>query len=144
MTEVPQSTSSREAKLVEMHVRNLGVIEDASLIFSSGMTALTGETGAGKTLIVTALQLLTGQRADSGLIGPFGEEARVDARYMIGNDELVISRAVPKDGRSRAYINGSISTVSALSEITENLIEIHGQHGHTSLCLLYTSPSPRD
>lgn len=133
MTEVPQSTSSREAKLVEMHVRNLGVIEDASLIFSSGMTALTGETGAGKTLIVTALQLLTGQRADSGLIGPFGEEARVDARYMIGNDELVISRAVPKDGRSRAYINGSISTVSALSEITENLIEIHGQHGHTSL-----------
>jgi DNA repair protein RecN (Recombination protein N) len=79
------------------------------------------------------LQLLTGQRADSGLIGPFGEEARVDARYTIGNDEMIISRAVPKDGRSRAYINGSISTVSALSEITENLIEIHGQHGHTSL-----------
>lgn len=133
MTEVTQSTSETEAKLIEMHVKNLGVIEDASLIFSSGLTALTGETGAGKTLIVTALQLLTGQRADSGLIGPFGEEARVDARYMIGKDEMVISRAVPKDGRSRAYINGSISTVSALSEITENLIEIHGQHGHTSL-----------
>jgi DNA repair protein RecN (Recombination protein N) len=133
MTEVTQSTSETEAKLIEMHVKNLGVIEDASLIFSSGLTALTGETGAGKTLIVTALQLLTGQRADSGLIGPFGEEARVDARYTIGNDEMIISRAVPKDGRSRAYINGSISTVSALSEITENLIEIHGQHGHTSL-----------
>ena len=57
----------------------------------------------------------------------------MDARYVIGDDEIVISRAVPRDGRSRAYINGSISTVSSLQEITENLIEIHGQHGHTSL-----------
>ena len=57
----------------------------------------------------------------------------MDARYIIGDDEIVISRAVPRDGRSRAYINGSISTVSSLQEITENLIEIHGQHGHTSL-----------
>ena len=133
MSEVARTTSSKDTRLLEMHVSNLGVIENASLIFSSGMTALTGETGAGKTLIVTALQLLTGQRADSGLIGPFGDEARVDARYIIGDDEIVISRAVPRDGRSRAYINGSISTVSSLQEITENLIEIHGQHGHTSL-----------
>ena len=133
MDEVTGSTPSKDARLLEMHVSNLGVIENASLVFSPGMTALTGETGAGKTLIVTALQLLTGQRADSGLIGPFGDEARVDARYVIGDDEIVISRAVPRDGRSRAYINGSISTVSSLQEITENLIEIHGQHGHTSL-----------
>ena len=133
MAEVTESTASKDARLLEMHVSNLGVIEDASLVFSPGMTALTGETGAGKTLIVTALQLLTGQRADSGVIGPFGDEARVDARYVIGDDEIVISRAVPRDGRSRAYINGSISTVSSLQEITENLIEIHGQHGHTSL-----------
>ena len=133
MAEVTESTPSKDARLLEMHVSNLGVIEDALLVFSPGMTALTGETGAGKTLIVTALQLLTGQRADSGVIGPFGDEARVDARYVIGDDEIVISRAVPRDGRSRAYINGSISTVSSLQEITENLIEIHGQHGHTSL-----------
>ena len=70
MSEVARTTSSKDTRLLEMHVSNLGVIENASLIFSSGMTALTGETGAGKTLIVTALQLLTGQRADSGLIGP--------------------------------------------------------------------------
>ena len=133
MAEVAEPTPSKEAQLLEMHVSNLGVIEEASIVFSSGMTALTGETGAGKTLIVTALQLLTGQRADSGVIGPFGDEARVDARYVIGDDEIVISRAVPRDGRSRAYINGSISTVSSLQELTENLIEIHGQHGHTSL-----------
>ncbi len=133
MLEVTKPTPSKDARLLEMHVSNLGVIEDASIVFSPGMIALTGETGAGKTLIVTALQLLTGQRADSGLIGPFGDEARVDARYVIGDDEIVISRAVPRDGRSRAYINGSISTVSSLQEITENLIEIHGQHGHTSL-----------
>ena len=75
MSEVAKTTSSKDTRLLEMHVSNLGVIENASLIFSSGMTALTGETGAGKTLIVTALQLLTGQRADSGLIGPFGDEA---------------------------------------------------------------------
>ena len=100
MAEVTESTASKDARLLEMHVSNLGVIEDASLVFSPGMTALTGETGAGKTLIVTALQLLTGQRADSGVIGPFGDEARVDARYVIGDDEIVISRAVPRDGRS--------------------------------------------
>jgi len=133
MLEVTKPTPSKDARLLEMHVSNLGVIEDASIVFSPGMIALTGETGAGKTLIVTALQLLTGQRADSAVIGPFGDEARVDARYVIGDEEIVISRAVPRDGRSRAYINGSISTVSSLQEITENLIEIHGQHGHTSL-----------
>ena len=133
MSEFLKSNVKGKARLIEMHVKNLGVIEDASLLFSAGMTALTGETGAGKTLIVTALQLLTGQRADSSLIGPFADEARVDALFTIGEDEAVISRVVPKNGRSRAYINGSISTISSLSEITENLIEIHGQHGHTSI-----------
>ena len=104
MSEVAKTTSSKDTRLLEMHVSNLGVIENASLIFFIRNDCFDWRNRSRQTLIVTALQLLTGQRADSGLIGPFGDEARVDARYIIGDDEIVISRAVPRDGRSRAYI----------------------------------------
>ena len=120
-------------KLLELQVTNLGVIEHTSVLFRPGMAAITGETGAGKTLIVTALQLLTGQRAESSVVGPFGEEAKVEARYLLDDEEIIITRIVPKEGRSRAYIDGSMATVNALAEMTSSLIEIHGQHGHTAL-----------
>ncbi len=132
MTEEKTLTTNGE-RLLELVVTNLGVIEHASMLFGPGMTVITGETGAGKTLIVTALQLLSGQRAESSLVGPFGEEARVEARYLIGDDEMIVARVVPGVGRSRAYINGAMATVTALSEATSPLIEIHGQHGQTAL-----------
>ena len=84
-------------------------------------------------MIVTALQLLTGERAESSVVGPFGEEAKVEARYLLDDEEIIITRIVPKEGRSRAYIDGSMATVNALAEMTSSLIEIHGQHGHTAL-----------
>ena len=132
MTEEKTLTTNGK-RLLELVVTNLGVIEHASMLFGPGMTVITGETGAGKTLIVTALQLLSGQRAESSLVGPFGEEARVEARYLIGDDEMIVARVVPGVGRSRAYINGAMATVTALSEATSPLIEIHGQHGQTAL-----------
>jgi len=122
-----------DKNLLELQVTNLGVIERTSVLFGPGMTVITGETGAGKTLIVTALQLLTGQRAESSVVGPFGKEAKVEARYLLGEEETIITRIVPKEGRSRAYIDGAMATVTALAEVTSALIEIHGQHGHTAL-----------
>jgi len=94
MTEEKTLTTNGK-RLLELVVTNLGVIEHASMLFGPGMTVITGETGAGKTLIVTALQLLSGQRAESSLVGPFGEEARVEARYLIGDDEMIVARVVP-------------------------------------------------
>ena len=120
-----KSLANSVKKLLELQVTNLGVIEHTSVLFGPGMAAITGETGAGKTLIVTALQLLTGQRAESSVVGPFGEEAKVEARYLLDDEEIIITRIVPKEGRSRAYIDGSMATVNALAEMTSSLIEIH-------------------
>ena len=79
-------TSKNKNQLLELVVKNLGVIEDASIVFGEGMTAITGETGAGKTLLVTALQLLSGGRSDSSLVGIFGEEATVEGRFICDED----------------------------------------------------------
>ena len=125
--------SRNNKRLLELVVINLGVIEKISMTLRPGMSVITGETGAGKTLLVTALQLLTGQRAESTAVGPFGDEARVEARCIIDNEETIVTRVVPKEGRSRAYINGSMVTVGSLAEVADSLIEIHGQHGHTAL-----------
>ena len=125
--------SRNNKRLLELVVINLGVIEKISMTLRPGMSVITGETGAGKTLLVTALQLLAGQRAESTAVGPFGDEARVEARCVINDEETIVARVVPKEGRSRAYINGSMATVGALAEVADSLIEIHGQHGHTAL-----------
>lgn len=119
--------------LVELAVKDLGVIADLSLVLGPGMTALTGETGAGKTLVVTAIELLVGGRADAGVVRPGAEEARVEGRFVTGDDEVVLARVVPADGRSRAYVNGRLAPVSALAEICAGLVDLHGQHAHQSL-----------
>ena len=123
--------------LTDLRVRDLGVIEDLSLSFEGGMTALTGETGAGKTLVVEALQLVLGGRATPTLVRAGATEALVEARFLRetseGEREIVIARAVPAEGRSRAWIDGRMAPVSALSEIASELVEIHGQHAHQSL-----------
>ena len=123
--------------LTELRVRDLGVIEDLSLTFSAGMTVLTGETGAGKTLVVEALQLVFGGRASPTIVRAGATEAMVEARFVVGSGdderEIVIARAVPASGRSRAWVDGRMSPVSELASVTSELVEIHGQHDHQSL-----------
>jgi len=119
--------------LVELRVRDLGVIESVTLDLGLGMTALTGETGAGKTLLVEALELLVGGRADPGLVRPGASEALVEGRFVIDDDEVILARAVPAQGRSRAWIDGRMAPVSALVETGARLLELHGQHTQQSL-----------
>jgi DNA repair protein RecN (Recombination protein N) len=133
--------------LVELRVRDLGVIEDTTLNIENGMTAVTGETGAGKTLVVEALELLVGGRADPVLVRSGATEALVEGRFSNceveddakhlaeddGEGETVLARALPASGRSRAWVDGRMATASALSEVGSRLVDLHGQHSHQSL-----------
>jgi DNA repair protein RecN (Recombination protein N) len=119
--------------LSELRVRDLGVIEDVSLTLRPGMTALTGETGAGKTLLVEALQLVLGGRPSASLVRAGADEAMVEARFLEGEHEVILARSVPADGRSRAWIDGRMAPVTALAERGAPLVDIHGQHDHQSL-----------
>ena len=124
--------------LHELVVRNLGVIEEASVVLGPGLTALTGETGAGKTLVTEAIQLLLGGKADTDLVRPGADEASVEGRF-VGLDangdetEWVVRRVVPTSGRSRAYVDGSFATIAQLEERVGALVEIHGQHGQQQM-----------
>ena len=126
----------------ELHISGLGVIEDASLRLSPGLTVVTGETGAGKTMLVTALQLLLGERSDSALVRAGVDAALAEAivapappaaEAWGGGDELVVSREIPADGRSRARINGRLAPVSALAEVLGSWVEVHAQGEHARL-----------
>jgi len=119
--------------LVELAVRNLGVIEEACILLGPGLIALTGETGAGKTLITESVLLLTGGRADPSLVRTGAGEAEVEGRFLPPGDdaeEIVVRRVIPADGRSRAYLDGRLATASALTDAVGDLIDLHGQHGH--------------
>jgi len=119
--------------LVELRVENLGIIADLLLPLGTGMTVITGETGAGKTLIVDAVELLCGGRADAALVRDGADEARVEGRFVVGDDEVVLARVVPKVGRTRGYINGHLATAAELSARGRELVDLHGQHAHQSL-----------
>jgi DNA repair protein RecN (Recombination protein N) len=121
--------------LAELHVVDLGIVADLDLLFGPGLTAITGETGAGKTLIVEALELLVGGRADATLVRDGADEARVEGRFVHAEsgDEVVVARVVPRDGRSRAYIDGRLATAAELAELGTRLVDLHGQHAHQSL-----------
>ena len=119
--------------LVELAISDLGIIESNSLVFGPGMTALTGETGAGKTIVVEAIDLLMGGRAEAHMVRRGAPEAVVEGRFVLGDDEHVVRRVVPRDGRSRAYVDGRLATVAALSELGSALVDLHGQHAHQSL-----------
>ena len=119
--------------LTELMVTDLGVVSELSVVFGPGMTALTGETGAGKTLVVGAIDLLVGGRADGGVVRHGAQEAIVEGRFELGDDEVVLRRVVPREGRSRAYVNGRLATVGELSEWGRRLVDLHGQHAHQSL-----------
>lgn len=123
--------------LTELHIENLGVIERSVLELGGGVTALTGETGAGKTMLVEAIELLVGGRADASMVRAGATEARIDGRFVLpdGDDdrEVVLTRVVPADGRSRAYVDGRPVTVTHLAELTTGVADLHGQHAHQSL-----------
>ncbi|WP_419817149.1 DNA repair protein RecN [Glaciibacter flavus] len=128
----------------ELGIRDLGVIADATLPLGPGFTAVTGETGAGKTMVVTALGLVLGARSDAGAVRAGQPEARVDGRWLVDEDgsvaerardaggsldgpELLLSRSVSSEGRSRAYVGGRSAPVSVLGDLAEQLVVVHGQ-----------------
>lgn len=119
--------------LVELAVRDLGILADVRLELGPGMTALTGETGAGKTLLVGALELLLGGRGDQVRVRPGAEAALVEGRFEVGDDQLILSRAMPASGRGRAWIDTRMAPMSALAEEGSALVDLHGQHGLHSL-----------
>lgn len=120
--------------LTELSIENLGVIEKVSLTFGPGFTALTGETGAGKTMLVEAINLVVGRRADTTVVRAGADEARVEARFVSpAGVETVLARVVQAGGGSRAYVNGRMATVASLADVGEELLDIHGQHAHQRL-----------
>ena len=123
--------------LVELSIENLGIIESSRLSFENGFTVFTGETGAGKTMIVEAINLVVGRRAETSVIRDGADEARVEARFVRVVDgveqEVILCRVLHREGRSKAYVNDRMATVTTLSEIGEQLVDIHGQHAHQRL-----------
>jgi DNA repair protein RecN (Recombination protein N) len=130
--------------LEEMRIRSLGVIDDAVVELSPGFTAVTGETGAGKTMVVTSLGLLLGGRADAALVRVGAKAAVVEGRIVVPPDspaalraveagaeveagELLVSRTVSSEGRSRAHVGGRSVPVGLLSELSDDLVAVHGQ-----------------
>ena len=119
--------------LLELHVRDLGVIDEAAIELGDGLTALTGETGAGKTLLVDALEIVLGGRPRRGLVQP-GHTARLEAIFLDHDGrERIIAREIPHEGRARSWIDGSLATVQVLQEQVAGFLDIHGQHEHHSL-----------
>ena len=123
-------------------IRNLGVIEASELNLGSGFTALTGETGAGKTMVLTALDLLLGGRADSGSVRSGTNQLFVEGIWQLrdeklraelaelgadASDEIIVNRTVSSEGRSRAAISGATVPVGTLAELAERLVAVHGQ-----------------
>ncbi|HEV2819055.1 MAG TPA: AAA family ATPase, partial [Solirubrobacteraceae bacterium] len=135
--------------LIELRVENLLLIERAELRLAPGLNVLTGETGAGKTVLAQALDLLLGGRARTGIVRPGAAEAYVEGvfeldaatRAALGDrlaqdaDELVLARRVSAEGRSRALVNGRSASVGDLRELTAPLVAFYGQHEHRRLTI---------
>ena len=129
--------------LREIRIQNLGVIDDAVLELSAGLNVVTGETGAGKTMVVSGLGLLLGARADAGLVRTGAKRAVVQGVVEVGpehlaslraieaggdvEDDLILARTVSAEGRSTAHVGGRTAPVSVLGEIGELLVAVHGQ-----------------
>ena len=135
--------------LQEIRITNFAIIENLAIEFHSGLNVLTGETGAGKSIIIDALNLILGGRADSDTIRSGASTATVEACFTLDdattlamiadlgidveNGEVIIKRIISNSDKNRTYLNNSNLTVAALSTIGNRLIDIHGQHDHQSL-----------
>jgi DNA repair protein RecN (Recombination protein N) len=113
-----------------LRIKRLAVIDEIEVEFGPGLNVLTGETGAGKSILVEAVGLLLGGRAAGDLVRTGAESATVEAIFDATGEDLLIRREVTAQGRSRAFVNGELATASALKELAARLIEIHGQHEH--------------
>ena len=139
------------AVLAEMRIEGLGVIDEATLELDPGLTVVTGETGAGKTMVVTGLHLLSGGRAEASRVRSGAQRAAVEGRFdappgssaaKVAADAgaepdedgaLIALRTVSTDGRSRAHLGGRSVPVGVLSELSEQLIAVHGQNDQLRL-----------
>ena len=136
--------------LVALAIRDFAIVDRLDLEFEPGFTALTGETGAGKSILIDALALALGERADPAVVRAGAERAEVTAEFALERlpdvqewlaeaalegdpGRLLLRRVVERGGRSRAFVNGTAATVQQLAEVSERLIDIHGQHAHQSL-----------
>ena len=135
--------------LDQLSVKNLVVVEDLSIEFNTGMTVVTGETGAGKSILIQALNLVTGGRSDSLLVRKGKDKAEIVATFILGankalktllesldlesDDECILRRVISADGKSRSYVNGSNVPLSILKDIGSYLIDMHGQNEHQLL-----------
>jgi DNA repair protein RecN (Recombination protein N) len=114
-------------------IRNLAVIESAAIEFEQAFNVLTGETGAGKSILVGAVGLLLGGRASQDLVRTGEDVATVEAIFDDDGEEIIVRREITAQGRSRALINGDLATATALRELSGRLVELHGQHEHQQL-----------
>jgi DNA repair protein RecN (Recombination protein N) len=119
--------------LEELHVANLGLLEDARVEPGAGLVVVTGETGAGKTMLIGALQLLSGGAARRDRVGPGGDELLVEGRFATVEGERVAARRVTREGRSKAYEDGAMVTATRLTEEFGPLLEIVAQHDALTL-----------
>lgn len=136
--------------LSELRIRDYAVVDDLTLSLGPGLNVLTGETGAGKSIIVGALSLLLGERASSSVVRAGAERATVEAVFDIGalpglrarlddlgfradDDLLILRREVAAEGRNRAWVNGSPATAGVVGELGSALVDLHGQHEHQTL-----------
>jgi DNA repair protein RecN (Recombination protein N) len=138
--------------LEEISIRNLGIIEESHLDLGRGLNVLTGETGAGKTMILTALNLVLGGKSESSLVRTGADRLTATATFVTGNSispelqtslddcdatnedsQVIFSRSVTADGKSKALCNGSTVPASVLADLSQHLIEIHGQSANTLL-----------
>src|SRR5438874_10355929 len=131
-----------------LHIKNLVILEDVSLEFAGGFTVLTGETGAGKSILVDAIELLVGGRGDAAVVREGAERAELAGEFEVSKSmsawlaerdlagdpgQLVLRRSIDRAGRSRCFINGHVGTLAQLKEAGEWLLDLHGQHAHQSL-----------
>lgn len=116
-----------------LRIRRLAVIDAVEVEFAPGLNVLTGETGAGKSILVEAVGLLLGGRASGDLVRTGEDAAAIDAIFESGGEEVMVRREITAQGRSRAFVNGELTTAGALKDLSARLIEIHGQHEHYTL-----------
>ena len=135
--------------LTHIHIWNFAIVEKLDIEFDSGLTVLTGETGAGKSILLDALNLALGDRADTSVIRHGSDKAEISVTFslhdapeasawlaeheMQSEDECIIRRTISRNGPSKAFINGIPATVQQLRELGEMLVDLHGQHEHQSL-----------